>query len=111
MNKKSRILIIFVCAIGALAVFARLFLGIFVIQPIGAIPEGTTIVYWRSGMNMPFVASADGLLEESGAGVSLLGRGLLLANLGGTIKEKEIFRFGYSETLYLRSTGGKKYGN
>jgi hypothetical protein len=87
----------------------RIFCGIFVIQPIGAIPEGTTIVYWRDGMNMPFISSADGLLEKSGAGVSLLGRGLMLAKLAEPIKENEIFRFGYSETLYLWSTGGKSY--
>ena len=79
------------------------------IQPIGAIPDGATIVYWRSGLNIPFVASADGLLDQSGAGVSLLGRGLMLAILAEPIKEREIFRLGYSETLYLWSTGGKKY--
>lgn len=87
----------------------RIFCGVFVIQPIGAIPEGTTIVYWRSGLNLPFIASADGLLDESGAGVSLLGRGMILASLSTLIKEKEIFRFGYSETIYLWSTNGKTY--
>ena len=58
---------------------------------------------------MPFIASADGLLEKSGAGVSLLGRGLMLGKLAKPIKEREIFRFSYSETLYLWSTGGKVY--
>jgi hypothetical protein len=109
MNKRKRLLIILVCAFGSLALFFRLFCGIFVIQPIGAIPDGTTIVYWRSGLNIPFVASADGLLDDSGIGVSLLGRGLMLAKLAEPIKEREIFRFGYSETFYLWSTGGKKY--
>jgi hypothetical protein len=90
-------------------IFFRIFCGIFVIQPIGAIPEGTTIVYWRGGMNMPFISSADGLLEKSGAGVSLLGRGVMLAGVAEPIKEREIVRFRYSETLYLISTGGKKY--
>nr|AMP57066.1 hypothetical protein [uncultured bacterium] len=92
-----------------LALLFRFFCGIFVIQPIGAIPEGTTIVYWRTGLNLPFIASADGILDESGAGVSLLGRGMLIGKLAKPIKEKEIFRFGYSETLYLWSTGGKTY--
>jgi hypothetical protein len=109
MNKRTRILIILVCVFGALALFTRLFLGIFVIQPIGAIPDGATIIYWRSGLNLPFVASADGLLEESGAGVSLLGRGVFLAKLAEPIKEREICRLGYSETLYLWSTDGKQY--
>lgn len=106
MKKKLKISLIIVFVIG---LFFRIFCGIFVIQPIGAIPEGTTIVYWRSGMNMPFISSADGLLEKSGAGVSLLGRGLILAKVAEPIKENEIFRFNYSETLYLWSTGGKSY--
>lgn len=106
MKKKLLLSLITVFIIGLLF---RIFCGIFVIQPIGAIPEGTTIVYWRSGMNMPFISSADGLLEKSGAGVSLLGRGLILAKVAEPIKENEIFRFGYSETLYLWSTGGKSY--
>lgn len=109
MNKRKRLFVILVCCFGSLTLFFRLFCGIFVIQPIGAIPDGVTIVYWRSGLNIPFVASADGLLDASDAGVSLLGRGLILAKLAEPIMEREIFRFSYSETLYLWSTGGKKY--
>jgi hypothetical protein len=87
----------------------RVFCGIFVIQPIGALPEGVTIVYWRSGLNLPFIASVDGLLDESGAGVSLMGRGIFFSKIAEPLKEREIFRFGYSESLYLWSTNGKKY--
>lgn len=92
-----------------LGLLFRFFCGIFVIQPIGAIPEGTSIVYFRTGLNLPFIASADGILDKSGTGVSLLGRGVLIGKLAEQLKEKEIFRFGYSETLYLWSTGGKTY--
>ncbi len=108
MAKKLIISLIIVFIIG---LFFRIFCGIFVIQPIGAIPEGATIVYWRIGMDidLPFIASADGLLDKSGAGVSLLGRGMLLAKIAGPVKENEIFRMGYSETIYLWTTGGKKY--
>ncbi len=109
MNEKKRFIIILLCVLGSLAIFFCLFRGIFVIQPIGAIPDGVTIVYWRSGLNIPFIASADGLLENSGAGVSLLGRGLMIAKFTELIKERILFKFGYSETLYLWSTGGKKY--
>jgi hypothetical protein len=109
MGKRKQLISVLVCVLGSFSLFFRLFCGIFVIQPIGAIPDGATIVYWRSGLNIPFIASADGLLYESGAGVSLLGRGLMLAKLAEPIKEREIFRFGYSETLYLWSTGGKKF--
>ncbi|MFH0887640.1 MAG: hypothetical protein V1871_00320 [Planctomycetota bacterium] len=109
MNKKKRLLIIIVCAFGILALCFWLFCGIFVVQPIGSIPDGVTIIYWRNGLNLPFVASADGLLEKSGAGVSLFGRGMMLGTLAEIVKEREICRFGYSETFYLWSTGGKKY--
>lgn len=109
MNKRARPFVILALGFCSLALVFRLFCGIFVIQPIGAIPKGATIAYWRSGLNLPFVASADGLLDESGVGVSLLGRGLMLAKLAEPIKKRELFRFGYSETLYLWSTGGKRY--
>lgn len=87
----------------------RIFFGIFVIQPIGALPKGATIVYWRFDLNLPFIASADGLLDASGQGISLMGRGLMLAGLAEPIIKREIIRFGYNETLYLWSTEGKKY--
>lgn len=101
--------IIILIAIFVIGVSFRLFRGIFVIQPIGAIPNGATIFYWRDGINMPFISSADGILVKSGAGVSLLGRGLLLGKLAEPIKDREIFRIGYSETIYLYSTEGKKF--
>ena len=92
-------------------VFFRIFCGIFVIQPIGAIPEGATIIYWRNGINLniDFISSADGILEKSGVGVSLLNRGVILGKVAEPITDREIVRFKYSETLYLISTGGKKY--
>ena len=99
----------FILILIILVVLFRIFCGIFVIQPIGAIPEGITIVYWRIDLNIPFVSSADGLLEESGSGVSLLGRSIMLAGITKPVLDREIFRFGYSETLYLWSTGGKIY--
>ncbi len=108
-DKRKRLITVIVCSFVGLLIFFRLFYGIFVIQPIGAIPDGVTIVYWRSGLKLPFIASADGLLESSGEGVSLLGRGILLGDLADPIRKREIFRVGYSEALYLWSTGGKKY--
>jgi hypothetical protein len=93
-----------------LTVIFRMTCGIFVIQPIGAIPDGKTIVYWRVNTpNMPFIGSADGILKDKGMGVSLLGRGMVLATLVGQLKDKEIISFGYSEWLYLISTDGTKY--
>lgn len=102
-------LMIFLCVLVGLILAIRFTCGVFVIQPIGALPEGATIIYWRLGMNTPFIASADGLIAESGKEVSLLGRGVMLGGLTGTIREREIFRLGYMEAVYSWSTGGRKY--
>ena len=109
MKTKNKKIISAAAALLGLLLFIRIFCGIFVIQPIGAIPEGVTIVYWRTGLNLPFVTSADGFLIDSGVGISLLSRGMTLAKLSEPILEKEIMRFSYSETLYLWSTGGKQF--
>ena len=109
MRKVWKVIMLLIISLFLFGIFFRIFCGIFVIQPIGAIPDGTTIVYWRSGMDMPFISSAVGILEKSGTGVSLLGRAMILANLADPIKERELFRLKYSETLYLKSTGGKQY--
>jgi len=85
--------------------------GILVIQPIGAIPEGATIVYWRLGLKIPFIASADGMLNKSNMGVSLLGRGMMLGELSKIIIPRKLFSLPYYEILYLISTGGKQYEN
>lgn len=83
--------------------------GLFVIQPIGAIPDGATVVYFRYDTNMSFISSADGMLEQTGAGVSLLGRGIALGAIAKGIEDKKICSLPYSKTLYLISTGGKEY--
>jgi len=85
------------------------FVGVFVIQPIGAVPKGVTILYWRHGTKMPFITSADGILISLGSSVSLLGRGIVLAKLLEPIKDREIIRLEYSDLLYQLSTGGRIY--
>ena len=109
MSRKNKTAISLLCAISCVALVFWLFFGVFVIQPIGAIPDGVTIIYWRSGLDMPFIASADGLLEKSETGVSLMGRALMLAKLSEPIREREVFRLPYFQTLYLWSTDGRMY--
>lgn len=89
--------------------FVYFTMGLFVVQPIGAIPEGTTVLYWRLGTNLPFISSADGIILETGQGVSLLSRGIVLGTVGGVIKDRKIANFPYSESLYLISTGGTQF--
>lgn len=84
-------------------------IGFFVIQPIGAIPEGKTIVFWRVGSNMPFISSADGLLLEADQSVTLIGRGVILGAVADIMEGRIIIRLPYMDFLYKISTGGKEF--
>jgi hypothetical protein len=79
---------------------------LFVVQPIGAIPEGRTLLILRTG-KLHFIDSGDGLCEREMGGVSLLCR---MATLAQVVQNSYVIvRLPYSETLYLISTGGKTY--
>ena len=83
--------------------------GFFVIQPIGALPEGATVWYWRYDTGLPFISSADGLLVDNQRRVSLLNRVLVLAAFTKRITQLKIAFLPYSKTLYLISTGGREF--
>ena len=102
MSKKS---IIFISIAILLIVCSQV--TFFVIQPIGALPEGKTLVILRMNKTN-FIDSADAMCEREMDGVSLLCRGMMMAAIAekGTI----LVRLPYSEFLYSISTGGKTYG-
>ena len=79
---------------------------IFVIPPIGAIPEGKTIVIARLNKT-EFIDSPDGMCERLQGGVSILCRLMVM----GAVAEKStiLLRLPYSSWLYSISTGGKTY--
>jgi hypothetical protein len=79
---------------------------IFVVQPIGAIPEGKTLVITRYGA-LKFIDSADAVCQRKGVGVSLVCRALVLGQVANS--SKILLRLPYSEPLYLLSTNGKSY--
>ncbi len=79
---------------------------IFVVQPIGAVPDGKTLVIWKLN-KMNFIDSADGMCEREMGGVSLFCRGAMLSTV--TTYSKILLRLPYSETLYSISTNGSKY--
>ncbi|MBI5112274.1 MAG: hypothetical protein HZA68_09910 [Rhodovulum sp.] len=95
--------------IGALCValiIAAQFVTVFVIQPIGALPEGRTVVISRL-TTMNFVDSADAWCERKMSGVSLLCRMAVIARVS---KESTVLlRLPYSDILYKISTNGKTY--
>ena len=109
--KKSVIVTIVVSVFVTLFLVAYLFTGIFVIQPLGMLPEGSTVWYIRSGLKLPFIASADGLLLEKQNGVSLLGRSIMISTVLSLIKNKIILKMPYMKSFYLISTKGAEFEN
>lgn len=79
---------------------------IFVVPPIGAVPEGRTVIMLRLNKTN-FIDSADAICERIQGSVSLLCRGITMAGIVNNTKI--LARLPYSESLYLLSTGGKRY--
>jgi len=95
-----------------LSVFAAAFyfcFGLFIIQPIGVLREGSTILYFRLGSNAKFITSIDGILIDNDEEVTLLGRMFVLGKYGKVVNERKVASFPYSDTLYLISTNGKEF--
>jgi hypothetical protein len=90
-------------AIGA--ILFRAFLGFYSIQPIGAIPEGRTVIVWRAE-GEPFFNSPDALCIERIGGVSLMCRGMAMLRAP---TDRIIVRMPYMEWAYLASTGGQSF--
>jgi hypothetical protein len=83
-------------------------LTIFVVQPIGALPEGKTLIMSRM-KTMNFIDSADTWCSRNTGKVNLICRAIVLGKVGesGSI----LIRLLYSKTLYLWSTNGAEYTN
>lgn len=104
--RKTRIVVTLSLAALAAAALASTQITLFVVQPIGAIPEGQTLVITRL-TNTHFIDSADAICDRLQGGVSLLCRA---AVLGRVMDEARIYaRLPYSEALYSISTGGKSF--
>ncbi len=101
---KKKIIIPIVIAVALVLIFTQITL--FVIQPIGALPEGKTLVILRLNKTN-FIDSADAMCQRTTGKVSLLGRSMMLS----AVMENSVvlLRLPYSEFLYLKSTGGAKY--
>lgn len=96
-----------------IAILLVIFIGfctqitVFVTQPLGAIPSGSTIIIWKRE-NTKFIDSADAICEREFGGVNLICRIRVLGEIAST--SDILFRGDYREPLYLLSTDGKKYG-
>ncbi len=101
----KRVLVI-ACVVGISLFIASRFVSIFVVQPIGALPEGRTVIITRLE-SLNFIDSPDAWCERNMGGVSLLCRGGVIARVGN--QSKVVLSLPYSSTLYDFSTGGKRY--
>lgn len=102
--KTSHTIALVVTAVSIVLFYTQI--TIFVVPPIGAIPEGKTMIIARLDKTK-FVDSPDAMCERIQGGVSLLCRGVSLAAVAknSTI----LMRLPYSSWLYLISTSGKTY--
>ncbi len=101
---KKKVIIFISVFILCSIVFSQITL--FAIQPIGAIPEGKTLVILRLNKTN-FIDSADAMCVRELGGVSLLCRMSMLS----AVSEKSIIllRLPYIEMLYKISTNGKEF--
>ena len=107
MKSKSKIsLAVLIILIVAIGIFATQ-VGFYTIQPIGALPEGSTWLVWRSSGD-PFFNSADAVCLKAHGNVSLFTRGSALAQAP---TDKIILKLPYWKFAYLRSTGGTEFGS
>ena len=105
MKTRNKILITVLAVFIALGVVAYNKLTLFVVQPIGALPEGVTLVIRQSGQ-LEFIDSADALCERTTGKASLLCRA---AVLGKIAEEKKIYaKLPYNKWLYSRSFSGNR---
>ena len=102
--KQRTIIALVILAVALLAVYTQL--TVFVIPPIGALPEGKTVIITRLNKT-EFVDSPDAMCERIQGGVSLLCRAMVM----GAVIEKTtvLMRLPYSSWLYDISVGGKHY--
>jgi len=102
MKIKAIALVLVVC----ISIMIYLQITLFVIQPIGAIPNGKTLVILKLNKTN-FIDSADAMCIRETGSLSLLCRGLMMANVIKT--SNVIFQLPYSSFLYKISTDGKTY--
>lgn len=102
--KKNQTIALVIVAVLAVTIYTQI--TIFVVPPIGALPEGKTVIITRLNKT-EFIDSPDGMCERIQGGVSLLCRGIIMAAV--IEKSTILLRLPYSSWLYSISTGGKEY--
>jgi hypothetical protein len=100
-SDKKILLTIFIVFIVGLGIFSTQ-VGFYSVQPIGALPDGTTWLVWRA-KSEPFFNSPDRVCLDRLGSVSLFSRAIAL---GQAPKDRIIIRLSYWEYAYKKSVGG-----
>jgi hypothetical protein len=101
--KKIIVSLLVIIVLFASSIF--LFTTIYVIQPIGALPEGITIIALKNS-KFSLIESPDSICEKINGKVNLICR---MSALNVITQSTILVRLPYSEYLYLKSTDGKQY--
>ncbi len=107
MKKRTKVLFSILLLAAIVIIFFITQTGFFVYEPIGDLPEGGTVWYWRNGLDMAFISSADGMLIKEGIAVSFLSRPIMLIKVLEEIDGRDIANFPFSDFLFRYSTGEK----
>lgn len=108
-RKRNYIAILFIVVIGVIALAWILIRpGVFTIQPIGALPEGVTIIYHSRSSEMPLFSSPDGLCLQQVGEVTLFCR-MAALSAATNLTDRIILKLPYSHWAYLKSTGGLEF--
>lgn len=91
-------------AIISIVIFSQITL--FVVQPIGSIPSGKTLVILKLNKTN-FIDSADSMCVRETGSLNLMCRGMMIAAVIN--KSTVLLKLPYSSFLYDISTGGKEY--
>ena len=102
--KQKKVVVLVIIAVTIVLMYSQLTL--FVIPPIGALPEGRTVIITRLNKT-EFIDSPDAMCERIQGGVSLLCRGTVVS--AALDQPAALPRLPYSSWLYSISTGGKSY--
>ena len=102
-SSTKRKIYILVAVLLLLAVISQV--GFYTVQPIGAVPDGVTLLV-RRNVGEPFFNSPDAVCLKLQGEVSLLCRAISLSNAP---VNRIILRLPYWEWAYLASTKGQKF--
>ena len=83
--------------------------GFFIIQPIGKLKDGSTVLYFRLGLNSKFIASTDGILLDDDGETAGVGKLIELGRYGKKVNERKIASFPYSRLMHRYATSGRVF--